>query len=202
MRSVPVPAADPRLSRDADVRIEFVRGTGSFDGCGNLDGRGMPLGRLCRVSSMVGVQGSFKCLSPAGRSVTRLGGTAGSTYAGQEKHALSTSRAGPKKLKIGSQKRGDEAGASRILPVERSGDREISSPHCKKGCSSRTTPLCPQCAKAQCTIVSAECSSGANCRSARAWQRSSGIGWSQLSALMQGNHSTPAGTAVVNCPWA
>jgi hypothetical protein len=54
LRKLPVPAVVPRLSRDAEVRIEFVRGIGSFDDCtGILDGRGMPLGLLWRVSSMV-----------------------------------------------------------------------------------------------------------------------------------------------------
>jgi hypothetical protein len=53
-RRVPVPAAAARPSRDGEVRIEFVLGTGSLDACtGILDGRGMPLGLFWRVSSML-----------------------------------------------------------------------------------------------------------------------------------------------------
>lgn len=54
LRKLPAPAVVARLSRDGEVRIEFVRGIGSFEVCtGILDGRGRPLGLLWRVSSMV-----------------------------------------------------------------------------------------------------------------------------------------------------
>lgn len=53
-RRCPVPLALFRLSRDGEVRIEFVRGTGSLDvWTGIFDGRGVPLGLFGRVSSML-----------------------------------------------------------------------------------------------------------------------------------------------------
>ncbi len=48
-----VPGPGARDSRDGEVRTELLRGTGSLEAWGSLDGRGRPLGLVGRVSSML-----------------------------------------------------------------------------------------------------------------------------------------------------
>jgi hypothetical protein len=72
-RKVPAAVGDggTRASRDAAVRSVFCRGTGILDACTEiLDGRGMPLGLVWRVSSMVVGYRGWRKLTPVRQVLT------------------------------------------------------------------------------------------------------------------------------------